>query len=234
MKGGTPADLTSAQADRRQRILNECLRVAAAGGYDSVRMRCVADGADVAIGTLYRHFPSKDQLLVCAFSLWLRKFEDLLMPELGAISDPYRRLGRSIALLNSSMYRTPLLAEALTRAYAVAGTTMSGEVESARGQLVAIFARVMGGTHRIELYWHIGELLADQWASNVLALKHRRIRGTEFQQRLADTVTILAQRHHVNIGIVARMSGVVGAPSAYSAFVPRGPVAASASGSSNA
>ena len=36
------------------------------GGYDAVQMRTVAERADVALGTLYRYFPSKIHLLVRA------------------------------------------------------------------------------------------------------------------------------------------------------------------------
>jgi AcrR family transcriptional regulator len=49
---------------RKRRVLAAALELAAEGGYDAVQMRDVAARADVALGTLYRHFPSKDHLLV--------------------------------------------------------------------------------------------------------------------------------------------------------------------------
>ncbi len=36
-------------------------------------MRAVAEGAGVALGTLYRYFPSKVHLLVCALETELRR-----------------------------------------------------------------------------------------------------------------------------------------------------------------
>src|SRR3982751_2552157 len=61
----TDAELgTAAQRDRRKRILDATLALASKGGYDAVQMRAVAEKADVALGTLYRYFPSKIHLLV--------------------------------------------------------------------------------------------------------------------------------------------------------------------------
>ena len=63
---------SAAQRDRRRRILDATLALASKGGYDAVQMRTVAEKADVAVGTLYRYFPSKVHLLVSALA---REFE---------------------------------------------------------------------------------------------------------------------------------------------------------------
>src|ERR1700734_999065 len=73
--GAAPAepDLGStAQRERRKRILDATLALASKGGYEAVQMRAVAERADVALGTLYRYFPSKIHLLVSALA---REFE---------------------------------------------------------------------------------------------------------------------------------------------------------------
>ena len=57
-----------AQRDRRRRILDATIALASKGGFDAVQMRAVAESADVALGTLYRYFPSKIHLLVSALS----------------------------------------------------------------------------------------------------------------------------------------------------------------------
>src|SRR6476646_2797406 len=70
----TVEDLGSAaQRDRRKRILDATIALASKGGFDAVQMRAVAEQADVALGTLYRYFPSKIHLLVSALA---RQFED--------------------------------------------------------------------------------------------------------------------------------------------------------------
>lgn len=76
--GGTVSTLSeddlssNAQRERRKRILDATLTLASKGGYEAVQMRAVAERADVAVGTLYRYFPSKVHLLVSALA---REFE---------------------------------------------------------------------------------------------------------------------------------------------------------------
>jgi AcrR family transcriptional regulator len=63
--------LTPNQAARRDRVLDAAMALAADGGYDAVQMRDVAQHAQVAIGTIYRYFASKDHLLAaCLVELW--------------------------------------------------------------------------------------------------------------------------------------------------------------------
>eukprot|EP01031_Cornospumella_fuschlensis_P004577 gene4577-5718_t len=59
---------SAAQRDRRKRILDATYELARDGGFDAVQMRAVADKAEVALGTLYRYFPSKIHLLVSALA----------------------------------------------------------------------------------------------------------------------------------------------------------------------
>ena len=58
-----PDSLTEKQSARRRRVLDAAMALADEGGYEAVQMRDVAARADVALGTLYRYFSSKDQLL---------------------------------------------------------------------------------------------------------------------------------------------------------------------------
>ena len=63
--------LTPNQAARRTRVIDAALELAAEGGYDAVQMRDVAGRAQVALGTIYRYFSSKDHLLAaCQVELW--------------------------------------------------------------------------------------------------------------------------------------------------------------------
>jgi AcrR family transcriptional regulator len=63
--------LTPNQAARRDRVLDAAMSLAAEGGYDAVQMRDVATRAQVALGTIYRYFSSKDHLLAaCQVELW--------------------------------------------------------------------------------------------------------------------------------------------------------------------
>jgi TetR/AcrR family transcriptional regulator, cholesterol catabolism regulator len=71
----TSKSLTEKQEARRQRVIQTALEAAARGGYDAVQMRDIAAEAGVALGTLYRYFSSKDQLLVATLSQWARELQ---------------------------------------------------------------------------------------------------------------------------------------------------------------
>src|SRR5262249_27623936 len=56
--------LARSQAARRRRVLDAALRLAERGGFEAVQMRDVATEANVALGTVYRYFTSKERLLL--------------------------------------------------------------------------------------------------------------------------------------------------------------------------
>src|SRR5881227_4095906 len=95
---------STAQRERRKRILDATLALASKGGYDAVQMRTVAERADVAVGTLYRYFPSKVHLLVSALG---REFERIDAKTdrsvLAAGATPYQRLNIMVGKLNRAM-----------------------------------------------------------------------------------------------------------------------------------
>ena len=74
----TDDDLSPSQRERRLRMLEAARALAAKGGFDGVQMRDVADRADVALGTLYRYFPSKVHLLVALMHHETRGLTDRL------------------------------------------------------------------------------------------------------------------------------------------------------------
>lgn len=65
-----PAQLIPSQRRRRERILQSALRLLQRQDYDQILMKDVAAGADVAIGTLYRYFASKERLFAEALVMW--------------------------------------------------------------------------------------------------------------------------------------------------------------------
>jgi TetR/AcrR family transcriptional regulator, cholesterol catabolism regulator len=108
--------LTKSQAARRQRVLVAALQLGAEGGYDAVQMRDVAASAEVALGTIYRYFPSKDALLAAAMVEWMEDLERRVSARAprGATTSErvYDVLRRAVA----TMERQPALAEAVVRA----------------------------------------------------------------------------------------------------------------------
>jgi len=97
---GTRAADTAA---RKRRLLDAATELAAEGGYEAVQMRDVAARAEVALGTLYRHYTSKDQLLLAALAQQAATLRERLdqRPPRGAtaaerVSDVLRRASRAL------------------------------------------------------------------------------------------------------------------------------------------
>ena len=88
--------------ERRQKILGAATELFGANPYDSVQMRDVAALAEVGKPTLYRYFPSKEELFLEVFKSGL----DRLDAEVAAILKDRDQPGRSLerllqALLNA-------------------------------------------------------------------------------------------------------------------------------------
>lgn len=92
-------------------------------------MRAVADHAEVALGTIYRYFSGKDEMLIAGLAEWLglmrRRMER--SPIEGATAA--ERLSAALSLASGSTDSVPMLMEALVTAY---GTT---DVAAARYKL---------------------------------------------------------------------------------------------------
>jgi AcrR family transcriptional regulator len=67
--------LTRAQQARRQRVIDAAMTLGLEGGYEAVQMRDVAARADVAMGTVYRYFTSKDHLLAATLVNWVEQLD---------------------------------------------------------------------------------------------------------------------------------------------------------------
>jgi len=110
--------LTRSQAARRGRVLAAAMELAAEGGYDAVQMRDVAARAQVALGTIYRYFTSKDQLLAATLVEWSSDMERRLVqrpPKGETVAD---RVVDVVRRASRAMERNPTLSSALVTAIA--------------------------------------------------------------------------------------------------------------------
>ncbi|MDQ2626615.1 cholesterol catabolism transcriptional regulator KstR [Mycolicibacter senuensis] len=188
----TESDLGSeAQRERRKRILDATLAIASKGGYDAVQMRAVADRADVAVGTLYRYFPSKVHLLVSAMGREIARVETRPDPAAYAETTRHQRLNLVVNKLNRAMQRNPLLTEAMTRAYVFADASAAGEVDHVQKLIDSMFAGAMSDGEPTEEQYHISRVISDVWLSNLLAWLTRRASATDFTTRLDLAVRLL-------------------------------------------
>jgi TetR/AcrR family transcriptional regulator, cholesterol catabolism regulator len=131
--------LTPSQAARRNRVIRAALELAAEGGYDVVQMRDVAARAQVALGTIYRYFPSKDALLLAVMVQWLGDLEQRVMRRPPAGNDTVGRVMDVLGRALRSMDRQPKLTAAVIAAM-TAGDPAS---VAAIGDVTEAMARIM-------------------------------------------------------------------------------------------
>ena len=183
---------SSAQRERRKRILDATLALASKGGYDAVQMRTVAEKADVAVGALYRYFPSKVHLLVTAMARELGRVEGKVDRSQLRGDNAVERLRHVLDMITYAMQRDPLLTEAMTRAFMFADASASTEVDQVAGTIDRLFAGAMvdvGEPTADDLA--VARVIADVWMSNLVQWLTRRASATDVANRLELTVRLL-------------------------------------------
>jgi AcrR family transcriptional regulator len=192
--GGAPStdELgSSAQRDRRKRILDATLALASKGGYDAVQMRAVAERADVALGTLYRYFPSKIHLLVSALARELERVRERTerIPVPG--NTPYERLMFILSRITKGLQRDPQLTEAMTRAFMFADASAAAEVDTVGRLMDRMIARALTDDEPTEEQLAVSRVISDVWLANLVAWVTRRASATDVADRLELTIALL-------------------------------------------
>jgi AcrR family transcriptional regulator len=133
------ATLTKSQAARRERVIRAARELGAEGGYDAVQMRDVATRADVALGTIYRYFPSKDALLLAVMVQWLGELEPRVSRHPPTGDTTVERIMDVLTRALRAMDRDPRLTAA------VIGAMTAGDPASvhAIGEVTRAMARIM-------------------------------------------------------------------------------------------
>ncbi|WP_329018061.1 TetR family transcriptional regulator [Streptomyces sp. NBC_00690] len=141
--GPPPTSLTQRQEARRRSILDASTQLAGRGGFDAVQMREVAERSGVALGTLYRYFPSKIHLLVAIMQDQLDHLHTTLRKRPPAGTGPAERVAETLMRAFRALQREPQLADAMVRALTFADRSVSAEVDRVSQQTTAIILDAM-------------------------------------------------------------------------------------------
>ncbi|MGW3956728.1 TetR family transcriptional regulator [Streptomyces sp. NPDC004752] len=136
--------LTERQEARRRRILHASAQLAGRGGFDAVQMREVAESSQVALGTLYRYFPSKVHLLVATMQAQLEQLHGTLGRRPPTGETAAERVAETLMRAFRALQREPHLADAMVRALTFADRSVSPEVDQVSRQTTAIVLDAMG------------------------------------------------------------------------------------------
>jgi AcrR family transcriptional regulator len=188
---------SAAQRDRRRRILDATVALASKGGFDAVQMRAVAEQADVALGTLYRYFPSKIHLLVSALARQFEETEAHLGRRVMPGDTPAERVEHVLTRATRGLQREPQLTEALTRAFMFADSTVASEIHVVGLRLTSMLNRAMQGEAYVEgtvptdEEIAVARVISDVWLAALVSWVTGRLTADEVSEHLATAVRLI-------------------------------------------
>jgi len=154
-------------------------------------MRTVAERADVALGTLYRYFPSKIHLLVSSLAREFERAQERLDRAAIRGDTAYERVLFVLGRVTRALQRNPHLAEAMTRAFMFADASAATEVDTVARLMETMFTRAMSEDEPTDEQKAIARVIGDVWLSNLVAWVTRRASATDVSNRLELTVRLL-------------------------------------------
>ncbi len=183
--------LARSQAARRRRVLDATMTLAQAGGFDAVQMRDVATEANVALGTVYRYFNSKERLLL---EMMIEQIAGLgryvhshPVPGSTAAERVVNVLGRS----NAALARQPDVAVAMVRSFGASRHENSDVVVRVSAIMNEIITTAIGagaegaGAQRST---QVARLLTQVWLSSLIGWAG----GVDPIERVDDDLSIAA------------------------------------------
>jgi len=116
--GAPVARLAANQLRRMRRIVDAAVDLAEKGGFEAVRLRDVAEKSDVALGTLYKYFRSKEDILLFALNEEVERLENTLVSRPETSGTERQRAVEFFRRSTRALSRRPQLARAMVRAMA--------------------------------------------------------------------------------------------------------------------
>ncbi len=130
---------------RTQRILKAAIDLAEEEGYESVRLRDLAARADVALGTVYHRFSSKEDILAAVLELEVQKLSAGLGKRGVKGKTAEDRLNRFFTLATHALAARPHLARTLLRAATSGVPEITEKVARYHGTMERLIVSVFRG-----------------------------------------------------------------------------------------
>lgn len=138
--------------EKRSRILETAIELAEKGGFDNVRLRDVAAQADVALGTLYKRFPSKESILVAALELEAEKLEKRLTKKPFEAESSLERVLEFFDQVSRTLFRKPNLGRAVLRALTSGDEDLTEQVASFHQRMTNMIVAALRGSLITAIY----------------------------------------------------------------------------------
>src|SRR5262249_10538284 len=131
--------------EKRTRIIETAVELAERGGFEAVRLRDVAERADVALGTLYKRFRSKEDILVAALELEAAKLEKRLQQRPARGATVVERVTDFFDAATRGLLRRPNLARAVLRALTSGDAQLTQSVVAFHVRMTQMIVAAMRG-----------------------------------------------------------------------------------------
>ena len=131
--------------ERERRIVATAVALAEEGGFEAVRLRDVASHSGVALGTLYRLFRGKDDLLVAALASEAEGLAARLAKSPPTGGTPLERATDYFAAATRTLCRKPKLARAVLRAASSDDPELAGKIRAFHGIASQMLMRALRG-----------------------------------------------------------------------------------------
>jgi AcrR family transcriptional regulator len=142
----TGARLAVNQLKRMRRIVDVAVDLAGGGGFEAVRLRDVANQSGVALGTLYKYFRSKEDLLLFALHEEIERLEADVCASppsgptaLSRVVDLFRRA-------TAELMRKPPFARAVVRAMAAGDPETAVRIADLQLRMQRLILAALAGT----------------------------------------------------------------------------------------
>ena len=188
---------SAAQRERRKRILDAAIALASKGGFEQMQMRAVAERADVALGTLYRYFPSKIHLLVSALAMQFEQARENFDRKQIPGETPGDRVMYVLGRTTRTLQRDPNLTEALTRAFMFADASVANEIHVVGLKLTTMLNRALQGEDYVEgaaptdEEIAVARVISDVWLAALVSWVTGRLSAEEVTEHLATAVRLI-------------------------------------------
>lgn len=157
--------------ERSRRIVETAVELAEQGGFEAVRLRDVAAHAGVALGTLYRRFRSKEDLLLAALQQEVGDLSERVERRPPEGATPIERAIGFFQIVTKALCRRPNLTRALLRALVTGEPELTQKVAAFHTDLTQLLAVSLRGAgaqppsaHDLEL----AKVLQNVWFASLI------------------------------------------------------------------
>jgi TetR/AcrR family transcriptional regulator, cholesterol catabolism regulator len=131
--------------ERAQRIVETAVALAERDGFAAVRLRDVAASANVALGTVYKRFGSKEEILIAALEQESERMAERLGKSIIPGETAAERARHLFRQVTRGMCRKPNLTKALVRSIASGDPNITDRVASFHAMMTALIIGAMRG-----------------------------------------------------------------------------------------